>query len=47
MEMSSGIKLVDEDDEKILKLLAETYKENQELTVDSIFIGPHNISLYL
>ena len=38
MEMSLGIKLVDEDDEKILKLLAENYKENKKLTIDSI--GP-------
>ena len=33
METSSGIKLVDEDDEKILKLLAK----DQELDIDSIY----------
>ena len=37
MAMSSGIKLVDEDDEKILKLLAENYKEDRELDINSIY----------
>ena len=37
MEMSSGIKLVDEDDEKILKLLAKNYKEDRELDINSIY----------
>ena len=37
MSMSSGIKLVDEDDEKILKLLGQNYKEDRELDINSIF----------